>query len=67
MEEAGLATVERGIALGGALVVGTTALSALVNDWKTTGIDNQVTKIMLGLMTIGCVLVVLVAFKALGA
>ncbi len=66
MEES-IAVLERGVALGGALVVGTTALTALVNDWKATGIDNQVTKIMLGLMTFGCVLVVFAASKALGA
>ena len=66
MEEAA-AVVERGIALGGAIVVGATALTAMVNDWKLTGIENEATKIMLGLMAIGCVLVVLAAFKALGA
>jgi hypothetical protein len=66
MEEAS-AVVERGIALGGALIVGTTALTSLLNEWKARGIDNEVTKIMLGLLTLGCFLVVLASFKALGA
>lgn len=70
MEEsaaAGAGLLERGIALGGSLIVGTTALSALVAEWGAVGIDNQVTKIMLGLMALGCVLVALAAFGALGA
>ena len=62
-----LASLERGIAIFGALIVGTTALSALVQDWKATGLDNNVTKLMLGLMTFGCVLVALTAFGAIGA
>lgn len=61
-----LVGLERGVAMFGALIVGTTALSALVNDWHTTGLDNKVTKLMLGLMTFGCVLVALTAFGAFG-
>ncbi len=59
--------LERGVAMFGGLVVGTTALTALINDWQATGLDNNVTKLMLGLMVVGCVLVVLTAFHALGA
>jgi hypothetical protein len=62
-----LTGLEHGFALFGALIVGTTALVALVNDWGATGLDNNVTKLMLGLMTLGCVLVVFTSFGALGA
>ena len=62
-----LASLERGIAIFGALIVGTAALSALVQDWNAKGLDNNVTKIMLGLMTFGCLLVALTSFKAIGA
>ena len=61
-----LATVERVIALIGAIVVGVFASIALRNDWKTTGLDNNVTKILLGLMAFGCVLVILAAVNVLG-
>jgi hypothetical protein len=61
-----LAGVERGIALIGAIVVGVFASIALKNDWKTTGLDNNVTKILLGLMAFGCVLVILAAVNVLG-
>jgi len=62
-----LAGLEHGVAMFGALIVGTTALSALINDWNAKGLDNNVTKLMLGLMAVGCVLVVLTSFGALGA
>jgi hypothetical protein len=35
-------------------------------DWKTTGLDNNVTKLLLGLMAFGCVLVVFAAIGVLG-
>ncbi|MGB8267023.1 MAG: hypothetical protein WCE44_11900 [Candidatus Velthaea sp.] len=49
----------------GALLVGVSALVALKNDWKTTGLDNNVTKLLLGLMAFGCVLVLVAAFGLL--
>jgi hypothetical protein len=52
-----LAGPEKIIATIGAIVVGIVALIALKNDWKTTGLDNNVTKLLLGLMAVGCVLV----------
>jgi len=61
-----LATVERGIALIGSIVVGVFALIALRADWKTTGLDNNTTKLLLGLMAFGCVLVILACFGVLG-
>jgi hypothetical protein len=60
-----LATPEKIFAGIGALVVGVVALIALKNDWKTTGLDNNVTKILLGLMAFGCVLVLVAAFGIL--
>jgi hypothetical protein len=60
-----LATVEKIIAGLGALLIGVLALIALKNDWKTTGLDNNVTKLLLGLMALGCVLVLVAAFGIL--
>ena len=61
-----LELVEKIVAILGAVLIGATTLVALKNDWKTTGLDNNVTKLMLGLMAFGCVLVLLVAFGVLG-
>jgi NADH:ubiquinone oxidoreductase subunit 6 (subunit J) len=61
----GLAGVEKIIALIGAIVVFTFALIGLRGEWKKTGLDDQVTKLLLGLMAFGCVLVVLAAFGVL--
>jgi len=58
--------IERGLALVGALVVGITTSVQLKNDWKSTGMDNGVTKLLLGLMAFGCVLVLLAVFGVLG-
>jgi hypothetical protein len=52
-----LALTERVFAGIVAVVIGVFALVALKNDWKTTGLDNNVTKLLLGLMAFGCVLV----------
>ncbi len=48
-----------------AVVIGVLALIALKNDWKTTGLDNNVTKLLLGLMAFGCVLVLVASFGLL--
>ena len=61
-----IAGVEKVIAFVGALLVGVLALVALKADWKTTGLDNNFTKILLGLMAFGCVLVVLAATSVIG-
>lgn len=60
------ATLEKGAALIGAIVVGVTALVQLRNDWGARGLDADVTKILLGLMAIGCVLALLAAVNVLG-
>jgi len=60
-------TIERGLALVGAIVVGITAFVQLKNDWAARGLDATVTKVLLGLMAFGCVLVVLAAVSIVGA
>ncbi len=59
---AGTEKVFSGIA---AVLIGVFALVALKNDWKTTGLDNNVTKLLLGLMAFGCVLVLVASFGLL--
>ncbi len=51
----------RAIALIGAVVVAVVALMALRTEWKKTGLDDHVTKVMMILLTIGCIFVALVA------
>jgi hypothetical protein len=60
-------TIEKGIAFILALVVGGTTSVQLYRDWSTTGLDNQLTKILLALMAFGCILVILAAVGVLGA
>jgi hypothetical protein len=59
---AGTEKVFAGIA---AVLIAVFALIALKNDWKTTGLDNNVTKLLLGLMAFGCVLVLVASFGLL--
>ena len=61
-----LAGVERIVALVGAIVVGVFATIALRNDWKNPGLDNNVTKLLLGLMAFGCILVFFAAIGVIG-
>ncbi|MEO7038491.1 MAG: hypothetical protein ABI186_00500 [Candidatus Elarobacter sp.] len=58
--------VERGVAMVGALLVGVTAIVQLKNDWTAHGLDASVTKLLLGLMALGCVLALLAAVNVLG-
>ena len=60
-----LATIEKIVAFVGALVVFTFAIIGLRGEWPKTGLDDNVTKVLLGLMALGCVLVVLVCFGIL--
>lgn len=60
------AYIERGIALVGALIVGVTAIVQLKNDWAAKGIDASLTKLLLGLMALGCVLALLASVNILG-
>jgi peptidase E len=59
-------TIEKGIAFVLAIIVGGTTSFQLYKDWTSTGLDNQVTKLLLGLMAFGCLLVLLACFGVLG-
>jgi hypothetical protein len=48
--------IERSIAVIGGVLVFFTAAIALKNDWKTPGLENQIFKIMLGLLAFGALL-----------
>jgi hypothetical protein len=56
----------RTIALFGAIIVGVYALLGLRSEWKKHELEDQVTKIMMVLLTIGCVFVILVALRVWG-
>lgn len=51
----------RGIALVGAIIVGVVALVALRGEWNKTQLEDQVTKIMMILLALGCIEAALVA------
>ena len=61
-----LILAEKIIAALGALLVGGTAGVQLKNDWEAHGLDAAITKILLGLMAVGCVLALLAALNVLG-
>jgi hypothetical protein len=63
----GAAVIEKSIAFVLALIVGGTTSVQLAKDWSSTGLDNQVTKLLLALMAFGCILVILAAVGVLGA
>jgi len=60
-----LAHVERILAVFFGIVVFLVAIIALRNDWKSEGIENQVFKIMLGLLALGAILGILAALGVL--
>jgi hypothetical protein len=55
------------LALIGAVVVGGTAVVQLRNELPLRSLDANVTKLLLGLMILGCVLAFLAAINVLGA
>ena len=57
-----LDVILRVIAFVGAVVVGLSALQSLIAEWPKKGLDDHVTKVMLALLALGCVIVILVAF-----
>ena len=61
-----LAVIERSVALIGAIVVGVFASIALKEDWNAKGLDNTTTKLLLGLMAFGCVMVFFAAIGVIG-
>ncbi len=58
--------IEHIVAIIGAILVGVTAVVALKNDWRTPGLENQVFKVMLGLLALGAVLSFFAAIGVLG-
>lgn len=58
--------IERGVAIVGGFIVGVVASIALKNDWKTPGLDNQVFKVMLGLLALGGLIGLLAGIGVLG-
>lgn len=60
------ATFLRILAGAGALVVGFFAVKALIEEWKKTALEDHVTKIMMALLTLGCLIVLAVAFGLWG-
>jgi hypothetical protein len=58
--------IEHIIAILGGIVVAWTSAVALKNDWNTPGIDNQVFKLMLGLLCLGAVVAILAGAGILG-
>ena len=63
--EATVAHIERILAIFFGIVVFFVAIIALRNDWKSEGIENQVFKIMLGLLALGAILGILAAVGVL--
>ena len=58
--------LERSIGLVFAIVVGGTTTVQMIRDWNVPGLDNQVTKLLLGLMAFGCILVALASVGVIG-
>ena len=61
-----IAMIERTIAVIGGIIVAIVSFIALKNDWNTPGLDNQVFKVMLGLLFIGAVVALLAGVGVLG-
>jgi hypothetical protein len=60
-----LAGTEKIIAAIGAVVVFIFAIVGLRGEWPKMGLDDIVTKLLLGLMAFGCCLVILACFGVL--
>jgi len=60
-----LAHAERALAVFFGIVVLIVALTALRNDWKSTGLENHVFKLMLALLALGAFLGILAAINVL--
>lgn len=61
-----LIEIEHILAVAGGAIVFVVASIALRNDWKTPGMDNQVFKLMLGLLALGGVLAALTGIGVIG-
>ena len=61
-----VATLERSIAIVGGIVVALVSGVALKNDWHAQGPDNNVFKLMLGLLCLGAIIAILAGANILG-
>lgn len=59
-------TVERLGAVIAGIVVAFVAFYALYKDWKSTGVENQVFKLMLLLLGVGAILALLAGLNVVG-
>jgi uncharacterized membrane protein len=60
------AIIERLGAVIAGIVVAVVAFYALYKDWKSTGVENQVFKLMLLLLGIGAILALLAGLNVVG-
>ncbi len=60
------AIVERLGAVIAGIIVGVVAFYALYKDWHSTGVENQVFKLMLLLLGIGAILALLAGLNVIG-
>jgi hypothetical protein len=58
--------IERAIAALGSILVGGTALYQLRNELASRGLDASATKVLLGLLVAGCIMVFFAAINVLG-
>ncbi|HXM18942.1 MAG TPA: hypothetical protein VN934_09015 [Candidatus Tumulicola sp.] len=58
--------IEKILAFIGALVVGFFAVKSLIAEWPKINLEDHVTKVMMVLLTIGCIIVLLVAVNVWG-
>ncbi len=61
-----LVAIEHIFAIVGGVIVLVVAAIALRNDWATPGLDNQVFKLMLGLLALGGALAALTGVGVIG-
>ncbi|MGD0966870.1 MAG: hypothetical protein ABR949_01180 [Candidatus Aquilonibacter sp.] len=59
-------TIERTIAIVGGLIVAVVSAKALWDDRSSVGADNQVFKLMLGLLCLGAIIAILAGANVLG-
>jgi hypothetical protein len=61
-----LVNIEHIVAIAGGIIVAVVSAIALKNDWQSTGVDNAVFKLMLGLLCLGAVIAILAGAGVLG-
>ncbi|HTC30374.1 MAG TPA: hypothetical protein VK702_06565 [Candidatus Acidoferrum sp.] len=59
-------TLERTIAIVGGIIVAVVSAKALWDDRSSVGMDNQVFKLMLGLLCLGAIIAILAGANVLG-